>query len=201
MRQIKASEIKPGMTIRWETGGITHECVVEAVTPSLASGAVDVDAVGDGYMRIERATLITVLSEPKSVQPEEPTEFGAKVRVRDGRFVRLDDYAAGVVPWSEKGTGAWWSWDDLCEMGLVQVVPDQGWTALDDTPEMPERVEKWPEDDSALRKYKWVDRDADTWTWAEAQAKWECRNQRGECYMARSRPSSWFGPWTRVTDA
>ena len=201
MRQIKASEIKPGMTIRWETGGITHECVVEAVTPSLASGAVDVDAVGDGYMRIERATLITVLSEPKSVQPEEPTEFGAKVRVRDGRFVRLDDYAAGVVPWSEKGTGAWWSWDDLCEMGPVQVVPDQGWTALDDAPEVPERIEEWPEADEHLRKHKWRDMDGDTWTWAKAEDKWECRSRADIRMGASRRPGSWFSPFTRVTDA
>lgn len=191
-RTITPAEIKPGMTIRWETQ-------VEVKSTTECNGVGGVLISGDNRITEYLASdaKVTVLSDP---QPEEPTEFGARVRVRDGRFVRLNDKTAGVVPWAEEGTGAWWTWGDLCELGPVTVIPDQGWT-VPETPEVPERIEEWPEDDSALRKYKWVDRDADTWTWTEAQAKWECRNQRGECYMARSCPSSWFGPWTRATDA
>lgn len=188
-RTIKAREIKEGMTVQLQVGVDFVREHRDWVTFFRDDGR----SVGlDGDVEVE------VLSEP---QLEEPTKFGARVVVAGRRFLRSPVVMGDSAPWLEENGGIWRDWDDLCEMGLVQVVPDQGWTALDDTPEVPERVEKWPEDDSALRKYKWVDRDADTWTWTEAQAKWECRNQRGECYMARSRPSSWFGPWTRVTDA
>lgn len=200
MKQINPSEIKPGMTIRWTHNKVTYECPVMDRDGTDEDGGVlcHVSDMHSEYVDAE-AGEVTVLAEP---QPEEPTAFGAKVRVRDGRFVRLEEVEVrGALVWFEEGTGYRWTWDDLCEMGPVTVVPDQGWAAPDDTPEVPERIEVWPEDDSALRKYKWVDRDADTWTWTEAQAKWECRNQRGECYMARSCPSSWFGPWTRATDA
>ena len=142
MRQIKASEVKPGMVVRWESRGFTHEGTVERVT---SGTSLYTTRFINGHFGINTPSdaPVTVLAEP---QPEEPTEFGARVRVRDGRFVRLDDYAAGVVPWSEKGTGAWWSWDDLCEMGPVTVVPDQGWEVPDDTetaPEVPDRIEEW----------------------------------------------------------
>ena len=195
MRQIKASEVKPGMTIRWEARGFTHEGPVERVVGDCGGRATRV-VNGTHGMSIWNDAEVTVLSEIAQPQPEEPTEFGAKVRVRDGRFVRLDDYAAGVVPWSEKGTGAWWSWDDLCEMGPVTVVPDQGWTVPADVPEVPERIEEWPENDTALRKHRWKNDWGDTWTWITAYSEWECRNFLGEYQNSLVRPSS--GPWTRA---
>ena len=114
-RQIKINEVKPGMTIRWETGGITHECKVEAATPSLASGAVDLDAVGDGYMRIERATLVTVLAEP---QPEEPTKPGSKVSVDGENFLQCVGY------WLNIENNTVHHWDKLCERGTVTIIDD-----------------------------------------------------------------------------
>ena len=147
-RTIKASEVKPGMTIRfdfrgWDVGGTVT--IVEVLRHWVWVSADD-----DGrrrFVELERDTPVTVLSEPAPAQPEEPTEFGARVRVRDGRFVRLNGGDPSLGPWYEEGTGYRWSWDDLCEMGPVTVVPDQGWTVPDDTPEVPERIEEWPEDD------------------------------------------------------
>ena len=39
----------------------------------------------------------------------------------------------------------------------MTVVPDQGWTVPAETPEVPDRIEEWPEDDEALRAYRWRD--------------------------------------------
>lgn len=195
-RVITSNEIKPDMTIRWETGGITHECEVEAVTPSLASGAVDVDAVGDGYMRIERSTLITVLSEPKSVQPEEPTEFGAKVIVDGRQFLRAPLHSSDPTPWLSQLDGIWRDWDYLINMGPVTVIPDLGWTVPDNddtlTPEAPDRIEEWPEDDTALRVFPWKDRDGDIWR--HIRPGWKM----GPFPQIDEAPSC--GPWTRVDE-
>lgn len=201
-RQIKINEVKPGMTIRWETGGITHECEVEAATPSLASGAVDLDAVGGGYMRIERATLVTVLSEPAPAQPEEPTALGARVVVGEHRFILVDNDS---TPWLNMNTWMWYSWGELCNMGTVTVIDaDPCWTAPADrepTPEVPERIEEWPEYDEHLRAYSWRDHDGDTWGWLNDEAEWECRSSVDIRLGTSRRPDSGYGPWTRITDS
>ena len=189
-RQIKASEIKEGMTIQLQ---MEVDFVREHRDwPTFFRD--DGRSVGlDGDIEVE------VLSES---QPEEPTAFGARVVAGGYEFLLSH---GGRRSWKARLDGKRYAWTDLCDMGSVVVIDaTPSWTVPEqatEAPGVPERIEKWPEDDSALRKYKWVDRDADTWTWTEAQAKWECRNQRGECYMARSCPSSWFGPWTRATDA
>lgn len=197
MRQIKASEIKPGMTIRWTHNKVTYECPVMDRDSTDEDGGVlcHVSKMHSEYVDAE-AGEVTVLSEP---QPEEPTEFGARVRVRDGRFVRLDDYAAGVVPWSEKGTGAWWSWDDLCEMGPVTVVPDQGWTVPAEAPEVPERIEEWPEWDKHLRAYEWRDHDGRPWIYSRTHGRWYNFSRTAISKLVTDEPK--FGPWTRATDA
>ena len=195
MRQIKASEVKPGMIIRWDQGGITYECTVSSVGP--ASFGVNVMAQRSAATIYEE-TPVTVLLDP---QPEQPTEFGAKVIADGRRFLRTDDH---VHPWLESEVWTWHTWDELCELGPVTVIPDQGWT-VPDTPkpalEVPDRIEEWPEDDTALRKHKWRDREGDTWTWAKAQAEWECHDDRNDYQTAGSRPSPRFAPFTRVTDA
>lgn len=198
-RTIKVSEVRPGMEVQWTSLGITRRCTGEVVDAGSPRDGVNLRTSEGGAVHIPGDAEVTVLTEP---QPEEPTAFGARF-VADGMlFVRADDDAN---PWRHLLAAMWVNWRDVCALGEVTVIDaDPSWTLpaqVKVAPVVPERIEKWPEDDSALRKYKWVDRDADTWTWTEAQAKWECRNQRGECYMARSCPSSWFGPWTRVTDA
>lgn len=91
------------------------------------------------------------------------------------------------------------------EGGAVHAPGDVVVTVLSDPaplqPEVPGRIEEWPEDDTALRPYPWRDRDGDTWTWAEAKAMWKCHNRTGTCLAMRSRLSSWHAPFTRVTDA
>lgn len=191
MRQIKASEVKPGMEVQFDLSGWDVQGTVGTV--KVLPHAVWIYTEKRCEMSLDLDSPVTVLSEP---QPEEPKAFGAKVRVHDGRFVRLDDYAAGVVPWSEKGTGAWWRWDDLCEMGPVTVVPDQGWTVPADTPEVPERIEEWPEDDEHLKDHKWRDERGDIWSsWS---GKWGYQVCGGKWRPLLDVTRPFGGPWTRV---
>ncbi|WP_406019295.1 hypothetical protein OH783_01685 [Kocuria rhizophila] len=196
-RTITPAEIKPGMTIRWTHNKVTYECPVMDRDGTDEDGGVlcHVSDMHSEYVDAE-AGEVTVLSEP---QPEEPTEFGAKVRVRKGRFVRLVEGDAGFLVWFEEGTESWWTWDELCEMGPVTVVPDQGWEVPADAPEVPDRIEEWPEDDTALRPYKWRGRDGYIWKWLAAASEWECYDAVGNGMVSGGRPS--YGPWTRATDA
>ncbi|MEF7710319.1 hypothetical protein V4W75_27035, partial [Bacillus cereus] len=152
-RTIKAREIKEGMTVQLQVGVDFVREHRDWVTFFRDDGR----SVGlDGDIEVE------VLSES---QPEEPTAFGARV-VADGHEFLLSH--GGRRSWKARLDGKRYAWTDLCDMGSVVVIDAiPSWTVPEqatETPVVPERVEKWPEDDSALRKYKWVDRDADTWT-------------------------------------
>lgn len=125
-RTIKPSEILPGMTIRWGQGGLSYQCKPANVERIKDAGDMQVETPQGRAVLIFGGTDVLVVKEPP--QPEEPTEFGAKARVREGRFLRLREGLEGSNVWLEEGTGYRWSWDDLCEMGQVTVVPDQGWT-------------------------------------------------------------------------
>lgn len=193
-RTIKASEVKPGMEVQFDLEGWDVKGTVGTVKVLPHSVWIYTEKCCE--MSLDLDSPVTVLSEP--VQPEEPTEFGAKVRVRDGRFVRLVEGDAGFRVWFEEGTESWWTWDDLCEMGPVTVVPDQGWTVPAATPEVPERIEEWPEDDAHLCPFQWEDSQRDRWDWVAGL--WVCYSREsGLIICRRYRPSC--RPWTRVTDA
>lgn len=197
-RTIKAKDIKPGMTIRWGYGDVSYQCPIVRV--ELFNGGQDVQGEtqrGQAVL-IQGGKDVLVVKEP---QPEEPAEFGAKVRVGGQLFLRAQQRRIDPIPWLGQSDGRWRNWAAILAMGPVQVVPDQGWTVPADTPEVPDRIDEWPESDERLRPYPWRDRDGDTWTWAKAQAAWVCRDHRGNSQMACSHPSSWQAPFTRVTDA
>ena len=202
-RTIKASGVKPGMEVRWDSGGITYQCKVGGLFPSITSGLVSVEAAGGGYIPLSRTQPVTVLSEPAPPQPEEPTEFGARVVVDGQRFLRAPEEEGDPWPWLEEKVGVWHDWDGLLRLGPVTVVPDQGWTVPTDTPEVPERIEEWdtwedvPEGvavtspdlfchyrkNQGVVEVSYPKQDPD---WAKF----------GVRYMSRR-----YGPWTRVTDA
>ena len=196
-RTIKASEIKPGMTIRWEARGFTHEGPVERVVGDCGGRATRV-VNGTHGMSIWNDAEVTVLSEIAQPQPEEPTAFGARVVAGRERFLRCD---CDSRPWrsvSEDGAlGFFADWPLVCEAGPVTVIDaDPYWTAHEDTPKtptVPELIEEWPEDDTALRKHKW--RDVDGRVWVSADGGWN----PGNGWAIFGRPE--FGPWTRATDA
>lgn len=126
-RIIKASEVQSGMTIRWEGRGFIHEGLVERTTAGVYPRATRVLS-GQFGMDIPEDAEVTVLSEP---QPEEPTEFGAKVTVDGRQFLRAPLHSSDQTPWLSQLDGLWRQWGDLCNMGPVTVIPDQGWTVPD----------------------------------------------------------------------
>ena len=197
-RTIKASEVKPGMEVEFTTR-------MKIRLNILRIGPQQEMRDDSGHVaRVDADAPVTVLSEPAPAQPEEPTEFGARVGVRDGRFVRLHDEGVRAHVWHEEGTGCRWTWEDLFEMGPVTVIEaDPSWTVPADTPEVPERVDEWdtwedvPEGvvvttpglfchyrkNQGVVEFSDPDNDPD---WTEPNI--------------RSMPRR-YAPWTRVTDA
>lgn len=203
MTQIKASEVKPGMEVEWTQAGVTRKCVAETVDSSSPRYGVNLHTSEGGLVHIPGNAEVTVLAEPAPPKPEEPRWVAARAKLRDYRFFRVDesdrpwrkaDCMGRVFPYR-------YSWRDVCSLGPVTVVPDQGWTVPDDTPEVPDvpdRIEEWPEDDTALRPYPWRDRGGYTWKWLATVSGWECYDELDD-YVESGVPS--YGPWTRVTDA
>ena len=196
MRQIKASEVQPGMTIRWEGRGFIHEGLVERTTAGVHPKATRVLS-GQFGMDIPGDAEVTVLTES---QPEEPTAFGARVVAGGYEFLLSN---GGRRPWKARLDGNRYSWAEVCGLGPVIVIDaDPSWTVPEGTPdatEVPERIEEWPEDDTALRPYKWRGRDGYIWKWLAAASEWECYDAVGNGMVSGGRPS--YGPWTHATDA
>lgn len=198
MRQIKASEIQPGMAIRWTHNKVTYECPVMGRDGTDSDGGVLCHVTEEHSQYVNaRAGAVTVLSEP---QPEEPTAFGARV-VADGHEFLLSH--GGRRSWKARLDGKRYAWTDLCDMGSVVVIDaTPSWTVPEqatETPEVPERIEEWPEDDTALRPYQWRERDGDTWTWLTTTSEWECYDEAGIYSESAGHPFD--GPWTRVPHA
>ena len=194
-RTIKASEVKPGMVVKWDSNGFTHEGSVERVT-SGASAYTTRFISGSFGMTVSSDTTVTVLSEPL---PEEPSAPGARVMACERRFVRADN---DDIAWMDLESFIWRTWEEVCAMGPVTVIDaDPSWAVPAGTPEVPERIEEWPEDDEHLRDYLWLDSEGDTWGWLNDEAEWECRNSADICLSTSRRPVSLYGPWTRITDS
>jgi len=194
MRQIKASEVKPGMEVQFDLSGWVIKGAVGTV--SVLPHSVWIYTEKCCAMSLELDSPVTVLSEP---QPEEPTWAVAKVVAGACRFVRGSDKswlrvhpdgAVGSLPFS---------WSEVCSFGQVTVIPDNGWAVPEDapveSPVVPERIEEWPEDDTALRPYKWRDTDGDAWCWHWAEDGW------GYNHATFPKPFPECFPMTRVTYA
>ena len=188
MRQIKASEVKPGMTIRWET-----EMKIKGTTECNGVGGVLIWGDNRTTEYLDSDAKITVVSEP---QPEEPTAFGARVVAGGYEFLLSN---GGRRSWKARLDGNRYAWADLCGMGPVTVVDANPSWETPTAPNVPERIEEWPEDDTALRPYKWRGRDGYIWKWLAAASEWECYDAVGNGMVSGGRPS--YGPWTRETDA
>lgn len=187
-RTIKASEIKEGMTVQFQV----EVDFVREHRDWVTFFRDDGRSVGlDGGIEVE------VLSEP---QPEEPTAFGARVVAGGYEFLLSN---GGRRPWKARLDGNRYSWAEVCGLGPVIVIDaDPSWTVPEGTPDatdVPDRIEEWPEDDTALRPYKWRGRDGYIWKWLAAASEWECYDAVGNGMVSGGHPSC--GPWTRVTDA
>lgn len=199
---IKASEVKLGMEVEIVT---TKKMVVHRKT----RWGDDLQGLEDDWGNIawlDTNAPVTVVSEPEPVQPEEPRWIAARAKVGDYRFFRVDesDRAWRRADCMGRVFTFRYSWSDVCSLGPVTVIPDQGWTVSDDggdNQEVPERIETWPEDDTALRKYTWVSTINVRWTYLSDQMSWGFFDERSSRITPWGLKRPLNGPWTRVDDA
>ena len=86
-RTIKVSEVRPGMEVQWTSLGITRRCTGEVVDAGSPRDGVNLRTSEGGAVHIPGDAEVTVLTEP---QPEEPTEFGARVVAGGCQFVLVN---------------------------------------------------------------------------------------------------------------
>lgn len=89
------------------------------------------------------------------------------------------------------------TWAEVCALGQVTVVPDQGWTVPAETPEVPERIEEWPEDDAHLHEQRWRDRGGTVWSSRDGQWGYHSFTMGWVGLVAPYR-YPFNGPWVRV---
>ena len=191
-RQIKASEIKEGMTIQLQM----EVDFVRKHRDWPTFFRDDGRSVGlDGDIEVE------VLSES---QPEEPTAFGARVVAGGYEFLLSH---GGRRSWKARLDGNRYSWAEVCGLGPVTIIDaDPSWTVPEqatETPEVPEHIEEW-----------------DTWedvpegvavTNPGLRYRYRKAGGKTEVLLAPVGDAEWLrayvsmesqpGPWTRVTDA
>ena len=200
-RTIKASEVKPGMTIQFNLDGWEVKGAVSRVEP--VTFGLDFYSTQGVEMTLGEDTPVTVLAEP---QPEEPVTLCARIVVAGRKIYRWTEDPKEPWPWRGEALNldpVLWSWGQLCGLGHVTVIPDQGWTVPDDTPEVPERIEEWDTWDDVpegvvvtvpgLFCHYRKNQGAVEFSDPDDDPEW---TEPGVRAMPRG-----YGPWTRVTDA
>lgn len=152
-----------------------------------------------------RNVPVKVIAPPPVVQPDEPTILGQCIRIEgDPSFL-----AVLLQPESPHGlmmrAGYWTTWARILHRaGERQIIVSDPPRWPDETPDVPERpwaveriaVGEWPDDDTHLREWDWIDCAGDLWRWCESgtdglEAGWEW----APGYLRQPRPTD--GPWTR----
>lgn len=140
-------------------------------------------------------TPVKIITPPPVVQPDEPTEFGQCIRIEGD-----DEWRAVVVDPSDDDSpilgidGSWLDWGLVLERaGDRQIIVSDPPRWPDETPVVPERIEvgEWPDDDTHLRAWKWIDVEGDPWWWDAQVGLWRLEYELSD----RGRPLC--GPWTR----
>lgn len=144
-------------------------------------------------LTLNRSTPVKVIAPPPVVQPDEPTILGQCIRIKGD-----DDWLGVVVdpPGADckirDTEGYRWSWVSVLDRaGDRQIIVSDPPCWPDETPDVPERIAvgEWPDDDTHLRAWEWIDNDSCTWRWDNESGRWAWSAQR------RIRPID--GPWTR----
>lgn len=145
-----------------------------------------------GHRAVRGSRPVTIITPPPVVQPDEPTILGQCIRIEG------DDEFRGVVanPGSDVPIlihrGGWCGLEAvLLRAGDRQIIVSDPPRWPDETPELPERIEvgEWPDDDTHLREWEWVDRDGALWRWDTEKGGW--------VWYVESYTRPLEGPWTR----
>ena len=156
------------MEVQWTSLGITRRCTGEVVDGGSPRDGVNLRTSEGGAVHIPGDAEVTVLAEP---QPKEPVTLCARIVVAGRKIYRWTEDPKEPWPWRGEALNVdpvLWSWGQLCGLGHVTVIDaEPSWTAPEqthDTPEVPDRIEEWPEDDDEhLRACRWVDSDECEW--------------------------------------
>ena len=176
-----------GLTTRMRLENVERDAI--EATLSTADG---------GLVYALTTSPVKVITPPPVVQPDEPTELGQCIRI-EGSYAMLGVVAdpGDSVP-IRAMYGGWMDWDDvLSRAGDRQIVVSDPPRWPDETPVVPERIEvgEWPDDDTHLREWVWVDRDGERWKWYLTTDKragaWRY------CSAGLTYPDPTCGPWTR----
>ena len=178
-----------GITYRFRLDRLSH----------YESKVVTMVTAEHGVKCANRDRFVKVITPPPVVQPDEPTILGQCIRIEG------EDKLWGVV--TDKGSmrsimtrdGLWRSWvDAVRDAGDRQIIVSDPPRWPDEAPEVPERIKAggWPDDDTHLREWEWIDCAGDLWRWCESgtdglEAGWEW----APGYLRQPRPTD--GPWTR----
>lgn len=194
MRQIRAAEVKPGMEVEWTSVGVTRKCVASTVDSASPRYGVNLHTSEGGLVHIPGNAEVTVLAEP---QPEEPTTFGARVVVGGECYLRAQQVSDDTIPWLGGPMGRWYRWRELLGQGQVTIIDaDPSWTVPAEAPEVPDRIEEWPEDDEHLRAYRWRDRKGAVWSSRDGQWGYHSFTMGWVGLVGYRYPFD--GPWVRV---
>lgn len=148
-----------------------------------------------GAKHADLGERVKIIAPPPVVQPDEPKELGQCIRIEgdnDWRAVLADTAGRGFRVLSGKGGYGWRTWGQILgRAGDRQIIVSDPPRWPDETPEAPERIEvgEWPDDDTHLREWEWIDNDSCTWRWDNERKRWVWGRQ------GHIRPID--GPWTR----
>lgn len=121
-RTIKAKDIKPGMTIRWGEGDVSHQCPLAGVERFNNDQDVQGNTPQGQVVLLHRDDDVLVVKEPP--RPAEPTEFGVMVTVDGCPAVRVSARGSEPGIWALEPVGRtplYKTWAELLELGEVKI--------------------------------------------------------------------------------
>lgn len=138
---------------------------------------------------------VTIITPPPVVQPDKPTELGQCVRIEVDPYFFAVVVSPGTADPFLTATGFRSNWERILRYAQDrQIIVSDPPHWPDETPVVPERIEvdEWPDDDTHLREWEWIERDDYyPWWWNAQLGLWESEHMTSDI----RRPL--FGPWTR----
>ena len=187
-------------------GAVIEVETMVGITYRFTLGSVDSDGRSKRWLWASQVKVgsffldasVTVITPPPVVQPDEPTILGQCIRIEGDD----DDLQAVVAdPGSDMSIvnheAIWCSWEEVLDSaGDRQIIVSDPPRWPDETPVVPERIEvgEWPDDDTHLRGYKWIDHYGDVWAWEDRDNRKSGWNWN-PYLLPPINPV--FGPWTR----
>lgn len=165
---IAASEVKPGMTIAYESVGIKRTLTVDR-----AESEVDWVALWTA----ERGIACIRPDAQVTVEGDRPASLYAV-----GTVLRVPGYGS-IVKIGEAGSAQWIDahdggsimpgivdrFDDVSVVYTPEAGSDDEVTGV---PDVVQKWEDWERDNTEWRKHKWEDADGDVWEWGEDHSAW-----------------------------